>query len=69
MMADIGIETPEEREAFEFIAKRQNAAPSNPACNDVLSDAVEVIRSCPTTSADGIARALANAGLLAKSVK
>ncbi len=68
-MADIGIETPEEREAFEFIAKRQNAAPSNPACNDVLSDAVEVIRSCPTTSADGIARALAKAGLLAKSLK
>lgn len=68
-MADIGIETPEEREAFEFITKRQNAASSNPDCNDCLSEAVEVIRSCPTNSADGIARALAKAGLLAKSVK
>lgn len=63
------IETPEEREAFEFMAKRQNAALSNPACLDVLSEAIEVIRSCRTTSADGIARALEKAGLLAKSFK
>lgn len=63
------IETPEEREAFDNITRRQNAALSNPACHDVLSEAVEVIRSCRTTSADGIARALEKAGLITKSVK